>query len=152
MNLMQRTGRSVSALRHERGQALGDVASSVGIEERVLWTLEIGRASTVDLALLGRLAEYFGVTVGFLVGDARDLDRVTAEIVALHRLCNRLRTKERKLIRHIIESLLERSASDNSSPGRRSAVSSRQSVVDAGAILETTRVPQNSRTGLEPQT
>lgn len=57
-------------LRLKKGTSLQQVADAVGVSKAHIWELERGTSANPGVDLLKRLAEHFGVTVGFLMEDS----------------------------------------------------------------------------------
>src|SRR5688500_13700463 len=62
-------GAKITKLRMKRGESLQDVADAVGVSKAHIWELEKGRTDNPSMGLVTRLADHFGVTVAFLVGE-----------------------------------------------------------------------------------
>lgn len=62
-------GARLKSLRVRKGESLQDVADAISASKAHVWELEKGRSSNPSLDLLERLADHFGVTVGFLIGE-----------------------------------------------------------------------------------
>lgn len=76
-------GARITELRLARRQSLQDVADAVGVSKAHIWELEKGRTDNPSMGLVTRLADHFGVTVAFLVGedvDAKDADQMVARM------------------------------------------------------------------------
>lgn len=73
-------GVKLNQLREKRRESLQDVATAIEISKTHLWELEKGRAKNPSMDLLKRLAEYYAVTVEFLV-DASAEDSVEGDPV-----------------------------------------------------------------------
>lgn len=52
-----------------RGESLQDVADAVGISKPHVWDMETGRSDNPGLKILRALAQHFGVTVSWLIGE-----------------------------------------------------------------------------------
>ncbi len=59
----------VAKLRRQKSQSLQEVADAVEVSKAHIWELEKGRADNPSMALVTELADHFGVTVAYLVGE-----------------------------------------------------------------------------------
>ena len=59
----------MNRLRLRKGESLQDVATAVGVSKAHIWELEKGRADNPSMGLVTRLAEHFGVSVAYLIGE-----------------------------------------------------------------------------------
>ena len=59
----------LNQLRVKKGKSLQDVAEAIGVSKTHVWELEKGRSENPSLDMLSKLAEYFNVTIKFLVGE-----------------------------------------------------------------------------------
>src|SRR3546814_20641460 len=70
-------GAKLRELRVERGQSLQQVADAVSASKAHLWEVETGQTQNQSVDLVRRLADQFGVTVGWLeIGRASWRERV----------------------------------------------------------------------------
>src|SRR3712207_2448427 len=76
-------GARIATLRLKAGQSLWQVADAVGVSNAHIWELEKGRTDNPSMALVARLADHFGVSIRFLVGEdieAPDADEELARM------------------------------------------------------------------------
>ena len=59
----------LNQLRCERGSRCRTVATAVGVSKAHIWELEKGRADNPSMGLVTRLAEHFGVSVAYMIGE-----------------------------------------------------------------------------------
>ena len=100
----------IAKLRRKRGQSLQDVADAVGVSKAHIWELEKGRADNPSMALVTRLADHFGVTVAYLVGEdveSSDADRV---LQRMFRQASDLDERERAILNDMMQTLLKNRA------------------------------------------
>lgn len=64
----ERIGHSLRRLRTKRRLSVAAAAAGVGIDESYLWRLEAGRRLP-SIRLLGRLAAFYRVSPGVLLGE-----------------------------------------------------------------------------------
>jgi transcriptional regulator with XRE-family HTH domain len=101
-------GSKLTELRLKKGQSLQEVADAVGVSKAHIWELEKGRADNPSMGLVERLADHFGVSISFLVGEdikARDAD---IELARMFRQAGKLASHERALLNDMLQSLLKR--------------------------------------------
>jgi transcriptional regulator with XRE-family HTH domain len=97
-------GLRLSDLRRKKGESLQQVADAVGVSKAHIWEMEKGRADNPSVALVSRLAEHYGTTVAFLVGEERaDAD---PELQHMFRQATKLDPRERALLSDMMKSLL----------------------------------------------
>ena len=70
--------------------------------------LEKGRADNPSMALVQRLADHFGVSIGFLVGEDIEAPDADVELARMFRQASRLEPNERALLDDMMKSLLKR--------------------------------------------
>ncbi len=63
---------NISALCDERGIKGGKMCTDLGISKGLLTDLKMGRRSGVSAKTADKIASYFGVTVGYLLGTETD--------------------------------------------------------------------------------
>lgn len=106
-------GTRIGELRRKRGESLQEVAEAVGVSKAHIWELEKGRADNPSMALVGRLADHFGVSISFLVGediDAPDADDVLAR---MFRQASALHADDRSILDEMMQSMLKRRRTDD---------------------------------------
>lgn len=62
-------GARLRELREARGLSLQQAATPIGCSKPHLWEIERGMQVNPTLDLLRRLASYYGVSVGYIIGD-----------------------------------------------------------------------------------
>lgn len=99
-------GRRMTELRMKKGQSLQQVADAVGVSKAHIWELEKGKTDNPAMALVTRLADHFGVSVAFLVGEDRDAEDADVELQRMFRQAQVLDDRERKILDDMLKSLL----------------------------------------------
>jgi|SRR6476660_6657277 transcriptional regulator with XRE-family HTH domain len=94
-------GSRLKQLRIKKNRSLQDVADAVGASKAHIWEIERGGSSNPSMDLLNRLAQYFEVSVSFLVGESPD--EKDAELVAMYRDLRNLSRGDREKIRAIMK-------------------------------------------------
>jgi len=100
-------GLRIAELRRRKRQSLQQVADAVGVSKAHIWELEKGRTTNPSMALVTRLADHFGVTVAYLVGEdieAADADR---DLQRMFRQAGELDERERKILDGMMKTLVE---------------------------------------------
>ena len=101
-------GRRISELRLKKCESLQQVADAVQVSKAHIWELEKGRAANPSMALVTRLADHFGVTVSYLVGEQVDAPDADAEISRMFRQAKDLDPSELAIVDDLMKSLLKR--------------------------------------------
>src|SRR5438874_105557 len=94
----------LAELRRQSGESLQRVGKAVGASRAHIWEVETGRTKNPSLDLVRRLADHFGVTVAWLVGEVLD-DGADQQTVALYRALQSLSPQNRQHIQAIIDSM-----------------------------------------------
>ena len=102
-----RLGAHLTTLRRTKGESLQDVADAVGVSKAHVWELEKGRTDNPSMGLVVRLADHFGVSVGFLVGENLDAPDEDMELQRMFRQARTLDARERALLASMVKSLIE---------------------------------------------
>ena len=101
-------GHRLADLRRRKGQSLQQVADAVGVSKAHVWELEKGRADNPSMALVTRLADHFGVSVAFLVGEEIESPDADTELQRMFRQAHGLEPHERAILDDMMQSLLKR--------------------------------------------
>ncbi len=94
-------GARLKQLRVKKNRSLQDVASAVNSSKAHIWEIEQGRSKNPSMDLLNGLADYFDVSVSYLVGENPDQD--DAELVAIYRDLKKLTPADRERMRAIMK-------------------------------------------------
>ena len=100
----------LAKLRRQKRQSLQDVADVVEVSKAHIWELEKGRADNPSMALVTKLADHFGVTVAFLVGEDIESADADRELQRMFRQAQQLDPNERAILNDMMQSLLKRRA------------------------------------------
>ena len=101
-------GLRIADLRLKKRKSLQQVADAVGVSKAHIWELEKGRTENPSMALVTRLADYFGVSVSFLVGEDIEAPDADAELQRMFRQAKELEPNERAILDDMMQSLLKR--------------------------------------------
>jgi transcriptional regulator with XRE-family HTH domain len=104
MSMAVRIGR----LRRRKDQSLQDVADAVGVSKAHIWELEKGRAQNPSIGLITRLADHFGVTLTYLVGEDVESPEADRDLQRMFRQAAKLDKREREILDDMVQSLLKR--------------------------------------------
>jgi len=104
-------GSRLHKLRIKNNRSLKDVADAVSASKAHIWEIERGGSKNPTMELLDRLADYFDVSVSYLVGE--DPDEGQAGLVALYRDLTKLDERDRETIRDIMRGFKRRKPEGN---------------------------------------
>src|SRR5829696_3809750 len=106
-------GARISELRLKSRQSLQDVADAVGVSKAHIWELEKGRTDNPSMALVTRLADHFGVSIRYLVGEDVDADDADEKLARMFRQASKLAPEDRAILDDMMQSMLKRRRSGN---------------------------------------
>jgi transcriptional regulator with XRE-family HTH domain len=106
-------GAKISELRLKSRQSLQDVADAIGVSKAHIWELEKGRTDNPSMALVTRLADHFGVSIRYLVGEDVDADDADEELARMFRQASKLAPEDRAILDDMMHSMLKRRRSGN---------------------------------------
>ena len=89
---------------NQKNQSLQEVADSVGASKAHIWEIERGGSRNPSMDLLNRIADHFGVSITFLVGEEPP-GELTEELIALYRDLKDLSESDRETIRNLTKQL-----------------------------------------------
>jgi transcriptional regulator with XRE-family HTH domain len=98
----------IAKLRRRNGQSLQEVADAVGVSKAHIWELEKRRADNPSMALVTRLANHFGVTVAYLVGEDIESDDADPELQRMFRQAGELDKRDREVLNALVKNMLKR--------------------------------------------
>lgn len=96
-------GARLAELRLRKGKSLQDVADAVQVSKTHIWQMEKGRSENPSLELLKKLAEYFGVTIEYLMGADGSGSLTEAQAQQFFRDFKSLSDDERALLMQTLE-------------------------------------------------
>ncbi len=103
-------GQRINRLRLEKEESLQDVADAVGVSKAHIWELEKGRTDNPSMALVTRLADHFGVTVAYLVGEDIESPDADPDLQRMFRQAGKLDSRERAILDDMMKTLLSHRA------------------------------------------
>jgi len=98
----------LAELRQSRKESFQDVATAVGVTKTHIWELERGRTTNPSLGVLRGLADHFGVTISWLVGEDTGATDADPDLSRMFRLAADLDQPDREVIDDMIQSFLRR--------------------------------------------
>lgn len=102
-------GKRVKDLRESKGESLQQTADAVGTSKAHVWQIERGKANNPAIGVLTRLADHFGVSVGYLIGEKLDDPDTDTELAGMFRQANDFTADERALLKSMMKTLAETS-------------------------------------------
>jgi len=109
-------GARLTQLRLKRSVSLQIVADAVGVSKAHIWELEKGRTVNPTLALITGLADYFAVTVSYLVGEDPDAIDADPDLARMFRQASGLSESDRAILNDMMNSLLKRAGKGTTHP------------------------------------
>lgn len=94
-------------LRLRKAVSLQEMADAIGVSKAHIWELEMGKSSNPSIELLGKLANYFQVSIGTLVGENPDEEK-DEQLIAMFRQLKELTPEDLKLVQLIMEQRMKR--------------------------------------------
>lgn len=98
----------LNQLRLRKAESLQDVATAVGASKAHIWELEKGRADNPSMGLVTRLAEHFGVSVAYLIGEDPAAPDADVELARMFRQAHELDDSDRRLLDQLLQGFLNR--------------------------------------------
>jgi len=98
----------IAELRRQKNESFQDVATAVGVTKTHIWELERGRAKNPSLQVIEGLANHFGVSIAYLVGEDINAADANPDMARMFRLAGELEEHERRVIEDMIESFRRR--------------------------------------------
>jgi len=98
----------IAELRRQRNESFQEVATAVGVTKTHIWELERGRTKNPSLQVIEGLANHFGVSIAYLVGEDIDAADADQDLARMFRLAGELEEHERRVIDDMIESFRRR--------------------------------------------
>ena len=98
----------MNQLRLRKGESLQEVATAVGVSKAHIWELEKGRADNPSMGLVARLAEHFGVSVAYMIGEDPGSPDADVELARMFRQAQELDDTDRALLDQLLQGFLSR--------------------------------------------
>ena len=101
-------GARIAEQRRRRDESLQEVADAVEVSKAHIWDLEKGRTGNPSMRLVQRLADHFGVTVAFLMGEDPAAEDANPVIARMFRQAETLDPDDLTLLDNMMQMLIER--------------------------------------------
>lgn len=101
-------GWKIGQLRLENNQSLQEVADAVKVSKAHIWELEKERTDNPSMALVTRLADHFGVSVGYLIDEDLTSPEADDTLIRMFRQAKELDPGDLMVIDDMMQSLLKR--------------------------------------------
>ena len=102
-------GKRVKDLREDKRESLQQTADAVGTSKAHVWQIERGRAVNPAIGVLTRLADHFGVSVAYLIGETLDGPDTDEDLAGLFRQASEFTDDELALLKSMMKTLAETS-------------------------------------------
>lgn len=99
---------SIEALCNQRGIRPGRLCNDLGLSRGLITDLKMGRKKSVTAETAQKIAAYFGITVGQLLGQSDSSDILDEVDVAFYGDYKELSEEEKKAVRDMVRLMRER--------------------------------------------
>ena len=96
-------GVKAKELRMTKGLSLQQVADGVGSSKAHVWEIETGKNRNPSIDSLNKLADFYGVSVAYLIGEYPNSEGEEPELVAMFRELKGLSEGDRNKMRDIMK-------------------------------------------------
>lgn len=96
-------GVKAKELRMKKGLSLQQVADGVGSSKAHVWEIETGKNRNPSIDSLNKLADFYGVSVAYLIGEYPNSEGEEPELVAMFRELKGLSEGDRNKMRDIMK-------------------------------------------------
>lgn len=107
---MENLYESIEALCTQRGIRPGRLCNELGLSRSLITDLKMGRKKTVNAETAQRIAAYFGISVGQLLGQQDSGDILDQVDVAFYGEFKELNEEEKNAVRDMVRLMRERRA------------------------------------------
>jgi len=104
-------GARLKELRVRKNKSLQELADAVGASKAHIWEIERGGSKNPSMDLLTKLAEYFDVSVSYLVGEQPSSEE-QEELIVLYRDLKELDEGDREAIRNLMKRFKDKKRGD----------------------------------------
>lgn len=59
------------------GITIGKMCSNIGIRRSILSDFNVGRTKSLSVETISKIAEYFGVSIGFIIGEENKIENLS---------------------------------------------------------------------------
>ena len=99
-------------LRLKKRKSLQDVADTIGVSKTHIWELEKGRSENPSFEMLTKLADYFKVSIRYLVGENHE-SKDDPQLERMFRQVGELDDRDRALLDDMIANMIKRRRGDD---------------------------------------
>ena len=99
---------SIEALCNQRGIRPGRLCNDLGLSRGLITDLKMGRKKSVTAETAQKIAAYFGITVGQLLGQSDSSDILDEVDIAFYGDYKELSEEEKKAVRDMVRLMRER--------------------------------------------
>lgn len=96
-------GVKVKELRMKKHLSLQQVADGIGSSKAHVWEMETGKNKNPSIDSLNKLADFFNVSVTYLVGEDPNSESEETDLIAMFRELKGLEKSDRDKIREIMK-------------------------------------------------
>ena len=107
---MENLYHNIELLCTQRGIRPGRLCNDLGISRGLITDLKMGRKKSVSAETAQKIAAYFGVSVGMLLGQEEESDVLLQADVAFYGDYKELNEEEKKAVRDMVRLMRERRA------------------------------------------
>lgn len=101
----------LNQLRLKKGKSLQEVADAIGVSKTHIWELEKGRSENPSFEMLTKLADYFKVSIRYLVGEDHE-SKDDPQLERMFRQVGELDERDRALLDDMIANMVRRRRGD----------------------------------------
>ena len=99
-------GRRVTELREKNKHSFQELADAVGVSKAHIWQIERGKATNPAVNVVTKIADHYGVSVAWLLGEDPSDSGADPELQCMFRQAQSLDERERKILSDMMASLL----------------------------------------------
>ena len=97
----------LNQLRIKKGKSLQEVADAIGVSKTHIWEIEKNRSKNPSIDLLTKLADYFKVSIRYLVGEDHS-SKDDPQLERMFRQVGKLDDRDRALLDDMIANMIKR--------------------------------------------
>lgn len=100
-------GAKLTELRIDKNQSLQQTADAIGVSKAHIYQLEKGKTSNPSLTSIQKLADHYGVSMTYLIGEDIDASDADPQLQKMFRQAKELDPRERSILDAMLTNLLE---------------------------------------------
>jgi len=105
-------GKRLQDLREAKKESLQQTATAVDTSKGHIWQMERGKAKNPSIGVVTRLADHFGVSVAYLLGEDIAAEDADPELAGMFRQASEFTKHERQILRGMMQTLAAASKQD----------------------------------------